>query len=463
MDEIQGWAELPDLLLENIFARLPLKNLGRCSQVCSNWYRVSKSNYAWHRFQFKDYIFTRRKFTSHAGWQYAIDHWRLRFLIMNAASKWRKLEIEPVTILYNLYEFIRVLTNFSEYYEKNTDDRPLEGIRSFTFKWQLLLHERGDQHNTKMVGTGGEMLKSLSLLLSHLHGLTDLSLQELQLEPWECNDFIDDILFKFDSQLRSLCVINLTKVARPFLQIGLFLYLKRLVVSPQHLDESVVALLADLRHLRTLIIFQDEKTLGAKAVDEKAWASFAENNRHTKIHLVQAGKCQGNLIIQPKAPVYAIIYENSLGQLTDHSTQQICDNYSPTLQYLIQKKLERRYRSRKFMKRVDILAIDIAIRCSQLKLFALRERISLGTALLLAIIAAQHHTAICLRRNALLKRFNWSRQEVRDVLGGEADYDWLRANCKSYETLERTVEAITKSKASIIEDNRYLYSFENTD
>lgn len=69
-----------------------------------------------------------------------------RYLIMNAAPKWRQLEILPVTILFNLYEFIRVLTNFSEYYEKNTEDRPLEGIRSFTFKWQLHLHERGNQN-----------------------------------------------------------------------------------------------------------------------------------------------------------------------------------------------------------------------------------------------------------------------------------------------------------------------------
>lgn len=45
-----------------------------------------------------------------------------------------------------------------------------------------------------MIGTGGEMLKSLSLLLSHLHGLNELELRELQLEPWECNHFVDDVL-----------------------------------------------------------------------------------------------------------------------------------------------------------------------------------------------------------------------------------------------------------------------------
>lgn len=44
-----------------------------------------------------------------------------------------------------------------------------------------------------MFGTGDEMLKALSLLLSYLHGLTDLTLRELQLESYECNNFIDDV------------------------------------------------------------------------------------------------------------------------------------------------------------------------------------------------------------------------------------------------------------------------------
>lgn len=71
---------------------------------------------------------------------------------MNATAKWRVLEIEPVTILFNLYEFIRVLTNFSEYYERNSSEKPLQGIRSFSFKWQLHVHLR-DENQTERVNT----------------------------------------------------------------------------------------------------------------------------------------------------------------------------------------------------------------------------------------------------------------------------------------------------------------------
>ncbi|VDN81394.1 unnamed protein product [Brugia pahangi] len=447
--EPYGWAFLPDLLLEEIFSQLPIKNLGRCSQVCLNWYRVSQQDYAWRRFQYKDKMFTRRKYTSHAGWQHMIDHWKLRFLIMKATTKWKVLEIEPVTILFNLYEFIRVLTNFSEYYERNSLAKPLQGIRSFSFKWQLHVHVRGEGQtervNISVFGTGGEMLKTLSLLLSYLHGLTELSLHELQLEPYECNDFIDDILYKFDSQLKSLCIINLTKVRRPFLQLGLFLFLEHLTVSPQHLNESIVTLLADLRHLKSLIILQNDKTFGAKAVDSKAWLSFAKRNNHTRIHLIQAGKRQNALLIQPKAPVYAIIFDKSTGQLTNELTQE--------------KGLERRYRSREFTKRVDVFAIELAHRCSNLKLLAIRERMCFASALLLAQIARSHQTTICLRRNALLKRVNWADGTVKSILGSESNQKWIKGHCKNFEILENTIRNITGTTATIVTDNRYMYSF----
>ncbi|KAK6112472.1 F-box-like family protein [Brugia pahangi] len=443
--EPYGWAFLPDLLLEEIFSQLPIKNLGRCSQVCLNWYRVSQQDYAWRRFQYKDKMFTRRKYTSHAGWQHMIDHWKLRFLIMKATTKWKVLEIEPVTILFNLYEFIRVLTNFSEYYERNSLAKPLQGIRSFSFKWQLHVHVRGEGQTERVFGTGGEMLKTLSLLLSYLHGLTELSLHELQLEPYECNDFIDDILYKFDSQLKSLCIINLTKVRRPFLQLGLFLFLEHLTVSPQHLNESIVTLLADLRHLKSLIILQNDKTFGAKAVDSKAWLSFAKRNNHTRIHLIQAGKRQNALLIQPKAPVYAIIFDKSTGQLTNELTQE--------------KGLERRYRSREFTKRVDVFAIELAHRCSNLKLLAIRERMCFASALLLAQIARSHQTTICLRRNALLKRVNWADGTVKSILGSESNQKWIKGHCKNFEILENTIRNITGTTATIVTDNRYMYSF----
>ena len=43
----EGWAVLPDVLLEEAFSFLSLRYLGRCSQVCANWYRVFRGSRAW--------------------------------------------------------------------------------------------------------------------------------------------------------------------------------------------------------------------------------------------------------------------------------------------------------------------------------------------------------------------------------------------------------------------------------
>lgn len=40
-------------------------------------------------------------------------------------------------------------------------------------------------------------------------------------------------------------------------------------------------------------------------------------------HLFTSGKRQNALLIQPKAPVYAIIFDKSTGQLTGELTQEV--------------------------------------------------------------------------------------------------------------------------------------------
>ncbi|VDD85525.1 unnamed protein product [Enterobius vermicularis] len=172
------------------------------------------------------------------------------------------------------------------------------------------------------------------------------------------------------------------------------------------------------------------------------------------------GKRHGELLIQPLAPVYAIIYEDSLGQLTDQIAQEICVNYGSTLQFFIQKNLERSYRSKKFYERADIPAVGVLSGCTNLKLFALRERISYGTALLLALIAKSQNTTLCLRRNAILKRMNWSESLVNSKVGEKiVDYNWLRIQCKNYGDLENTMSTLTNSTATVVNDNRYLFLF----
>lgn len=153
-----GWALLPQELLEEILDRISIRYKYRASMACKAWYRAFKSAGAWRTFVYRDLIFTRRRFTIHAGWQAMIDHYRLRFLVNQYTRCWRALIIKPVSMLFNLYEFLRVLTNFTEYYE-NEQDNPLDMLKSFEFNWSLKIQDSGMSPDLTVYGTGGQVLK----------------------------------------------------------------------------------------------------------------------------------------------------------------------------------------------------------------------------------------------------------------------------------------------------------------
>ncbi|CAD6190497.1 unnamed protein product [Caenorhabditis auriculariae] len=455
MSELSGWQCAPTNVLEEIFALLPLKNLGRCSQVCYQWFIASSTDYPWRKFVFKDGVFVRRKYTQHSGWQYHIDHWRLRFLISNASRKWRVLVIEPVTNLFNLYEFFRVLTNFSEYYERNTEeDRPLGKIRQFHFQWRLQVDDEiAGVHRDKDIGTGGEMLHTLSNLLTHLHGLKVLSLIDLQLTFWEGDQFLNDLLAKFSTQLEYLSLLNVSLRPRAFLQPALFLNLRQLVVSPQMIGDDNLSLIACLRRLQTLTIVQDEKCDLVVPCSSKAWQVFTEQNcSRTRLWLILKGKPKCALIIQPCAPVFGIKMEESSGQLTNGIADQISLYYSETLEVFEQCGLERMKRGKKMKERADLALVLLASKCQSLKMLACRERIAHGTALILATFARKKSFQLTLRKNGLLKRVCWSRREVSEM---DISFDWLKRHSKNLILVMEEIRRLTSQTRVIIDDKCY--------
>ncbi|CAI5454775.1 unnamed protein product [Caenorhabditis angaria] len=454
-DEVK-WQILPTDLLQQIFAHLPVKNLGRCSQVCSNWFYTYHTDYPWRTFTFKDGIFVRRKFTQHSGWQYHIDHWRLRFLITNAARRWRILIIRPVTNLFNLYEFFRVLTNFSEYYERHTEeDRPLAMVRDFHFQWKLHVDEDETSGilQDKDIGTGGEMLHTLTSVMKHLHGLKSISLIDLQLTHWEADRFIVELLDKFSNQLTYLSLLNVTLHPKPFLQVGLFLNLRKLLVSPQMLDADTLSVISCLQNLDTFSIIQDEKSSAAPVCNRQAWKTFtAQSQGRIRVWLILRGKPKIHLIIQPNAPVYGIKMEMSSGQLTLETAEQIANFYSNTLCQFVQCGLERYKRGGKMNERVDLALFELCRRCLNLEVVSCRERISHGTAVMLAIFAQRNGFKLFLRQNGLLKRVCWCRTDVTEH---EVDFDWLKQVCKSQEEVISTIQILTKQTWPVLDDKAF--------
>lgn len=65
----------------------------------------------------------------------------IRFLTAKTVTKWHRFDVIPVANLSNMYEFLRTLSNFSEYYERNAGEEPLSGLRSFRFHWEMLIQK----------------------------------------------------------------------------------------------------------------------------------------------------------------------------------------------------------------------------------------------------------------------------------------------------------------------------------
>ncbi|CAJ0583606.1 unnamed protein product, partial [Mesorhabditis spiculigera] len=319
------WSGLPLVVLESIFDKLPIKNKGRCAQVCYDWYLASKSERSWRYFRYEDDIFVRRKFTQHSGWQNHIDHYRLRFLTAKTVTKWKRFEVLPVSSLSHMYEFLRVLSNFSEYYERNAGEEPLSGLQSFQFEWEMHVPKEGaGVHFDHDIGTGGTMLAGIWLFLQHLFGLKSLALINLQLAEREFNPFMEKIWTFFQDRLEELYFLNATLYRKPVLYLGLFLNLRKLVVSPQHLDDDCLILIGDLRSLKTFMIVQTEKTSEHRACSRNSWEIFEKGNGgRTRLYLVLKGKGRLPMLVQPGAPVKSIIWEKYNGQLTYDLTQNV--------------------------------------------------------------------------------------------------------------------------------------------
>lgn len=63
------WDELPDLILEDIFSYLSIREKYYASLVCKSWHRAFYLPYSWSDFVMGDSTLTRGRFNYYSGWQ----------------------------------------------------------------------------------------------------------------------------------------------------------------------------------------------------------------------------------------------------------------------------------------------------------------------------------------------------------------------------------------------------------
>lgn len=266
-----------------------------------------------------------------------------------------------------------------------------------------------------------------------------------------------DLLNRFSPNLKILCVRNLTKFPHALMHFGLFLNLRKLIVSPQHLNDDSTFLISSNEAMRDLVIVQDENSKLANSASQAAWLQFRRDAPQIRVHLQCVGLCKDEILWQPMAPVVSIVYGNPAGKLTCQAASFIADNYGDTLESYVQKGIQRRYRPRSFHDRADTAVIYMVRTCKKLSLLAIRERLSTATLLLTAHLSSYKPFQLMVRKNAILKRSDWPHNKNE---WSSEFYQWLSTNARDYDNAEKEIGLLYGNRYwHMMSDDQYVHSF----
>ena len=346
----------------------------------------------------------------------------------------------PITDFYNLYEFVKVLEAFIRFF----DDYPMPLLKRFEFTFACETRE-GDE--SLVFGTGGEMLDELRQLLASFRGLEYLKLNDLLLNERDAPDLLSKFLEHCRDSLKYLEVLNVCKVYFPHFYVGMFPNLTMLTISPSQLSDDVIVMLGHHSRLGEIVIVQDKYTCECDPVSHKAWTELKNQLPYMRVRLEVRGLTHTDVLIQPSAPVHAVVYNTPYAQISPNTILQVSDHYKKTLKVYGHCGLPRNYGSKSFHERADSYLVMLAKTCPKLETLIIRERIS-TTTLLIIVSHAHHLRRLCVRQNALLKRFDWPRAPQWT----ERFYEWLRNTAKSEELVELEVSKELGSQWKMLSD-----------
>ena len=447
---ILTWNDLPDLLLEEIFAHLSLRERYFASLMCKSWNHAFYLKRIWSNFQVDDTFFS-HKLDSHSDWT-PFHHMRTQMCLSRIGRFIKGLEFKP-THNFNSIQFMTLLTfNIqqsrkplceSEYYEVG------KRITSFRYKFpcNMALRENGDM---KLFGTGGQLLKALKALLYEMHALKTLKLIDFMLERYEAKHLFDKVLESCNMNLKTLCLINLTYTHCPILHTGLFFNLKVLIISPQNLDDNVLQLLSStaLKHFHILQNKCSPTT--PAACSSKAWKQLHKNNPQIKVHLRIESSSNGDITFQPIAPVYSITYRTPKNRITSEKIIKIVDMYKYTLTSYGHELIPKYTCPKSFHNRIDSLLVLMARQAPNLTSLTIREKVSTATLLLLAK-SAINLRFFNVRRNAIVQKCDWPKNSEWT----EEFFEWLKTASRSYDSTEKEITQILGYKWTMLCDKSF--------
>lgn len=98
-------------------------------------------------------------------------------------------------------------------------------IKFLKFTFPCNMAKGDDTERIRLFGTGGKLLQALKRLMGNLKKLEVLQLIDLMLEPSEAQFLLDEVCETRCLNLRSLHLVNTTKMQYQLLHVGVFLNL----------------------------------------------------------------------------------------------------------------------------------------------------------------------------------------------------------------------------------------------
>ncbi|XP_014211697.1 uncharacterized protein LOC106641702 [Copidosoma floridanum] len=423
------WDQLPDILLEEIFSYLTIRERYYASLVCRNWYRAFKLPYVWSTFVLEDTTLTRGKFNYYSGWQYVLDHMRTSTCLNKIGKNIKCLVFEPMMNFYNLYEFMNMISWYVE--KQGSDNTTVAGvgtnIRRLKFTFPCNMANRNNPEAVRLFGTGGKLLEALKRLMRNLENLKCLELIDLLLDSTEASHLMDDICSNCTQTLSKLVLINATKTHCPILHVGVFLNLKTLVISPHNLHEDVIELLGYTK-LEHLHVFQNRYSPkdATHLLKNATWKKMRINNPNLKVHFEIESNKSSDIVLPfivseyNEIPCHSIVIDNPSTKLPASIILSHAVHFGKWLKVYALKGLTRYYQDKIFSKRIDETIVKLCKLCPNLHTLMIRDKIS--TATLLEIVStAKSLRCLYVRRNVVLKKCDADWLNISD---------WSASHCK---------------------------------
>ncbi|EZA59486.1 hypothetical protein X777_00329 [Ooceraea biroi] len=385
-----SWDQTPDILLEEIFSYLTIRERYYASLVCRSWYRAFK-----------------------------------------------------------LQNFMNMISWYAE--QQGLDNTSVAGvgtyIRRLKFTFPCNMANRNDPDRIRLFGTGGKLLEALKRLMRNLQNLRYLELIDLMLDSKEAVYLMDDICTNCTQTLSKLVLINTTRYNCPLLHVGVFVNLNILVISPQNLHEDIIELIGytKLRHLHILQNRYSPKDTTIRLPKRSSWVKMKMNNPYLKVHFeIESHKSTDillpiDLLEHSAIPCHSIVLDNPNTQISPPTILTHGTFFDSTIRVYAFKGLTRYYLHRNFAKRLDESLVQFCRMCPNLHTLMIRDKIS--TATILEIVStAKRLCCLYVRRNVILKRCDrvWST-----ILDWSPEYyEWIKINSRSYEKTEKEVSRI---------------------